>query len=340
MKSDDNRLASLDGWRAVAIVLVLLSHWWGTQGADQIPAWLGPFRSHGDLGVRIFLVISGLLITFLLLKEEEGRGQISLKLFYIRRAIKIFPVYFTFLGVLAVMSVLGYYHDELSTWIGALTFTRNVIGKGDSATGHLWSLAVEEQFYLLWPACLVGFGLAKRPRAALCIFGVVVVGAFVAKAITCTGYGFVCGRLLGEKSLFRYMDSLAIGCAAAFVLWHERARIPAWGFWPAAIALVFSSALTQSAAVTTLQSGLAAIAILCSIIAAPPILNNKPVVLLGVLSYSIYIWHMLFVAHYTKAGNNTLLDWRFWFIPAIGVASASYYFLERPLNSLRRNFSP
>jgi len=119
----------------------------------------------GELGVRIFFVLSGFLITHLLLEEASATGTISLKRFYIRRTLRILPIYVTYLLVLGVLTALGLYHDSFSSWIGALTFTRNMIGQGRSATVQLWSLAVEEQFYLLWPMTLYAFSLWRRPRA-------------------------------------------------------------------------------------------------------------------------------------------------------------------------------
>jgi peptidoglycan/LPS O-acetylase OafA/YrhL len=200
------RLPSLDGWRAVAILLVLLSHWWATGGADNIPRWIRPITGQGDLGVRIFLVLSGLLITHLLLEENDSYGSIDLRSFYIRRVLRIFPVYFAFLLLLATLSAFGLYYDDVATWIGALTFTRNVIGKGNSATGHLWSLAVEEQFYFVWPSTMMAAKLGNRPRIAMTALITTVVAVTFLRVIPCTGTGVICTKLLG-KSLCSYTQT-------------------------------------------------------------------------------------------------------------------------------------
>ena len=159
------RIPSLDGWRAIGVTLVLVSHMPFSAGFPEPYAYQLTEVFDGELGVRLFFVLSGFLITHLLLAEARASGGISLKRFYIRRALRILPIYVAYLLVLGVLTALGLYHDALSSWIGALTFTRNMIGQGRSATVQLWSLAVEEQFYLVWPLVLGTFALWRRPRA-------------------------------------------------------------------------------------------------------------------------------------------------------------------------------
>src|SRR5947207_1759718 len=159
------RLPSLDGWRAVAIAMVVMSHFTAVRGFSPPAWWTQAFQ--GNLGVRIFFVISGLLITYLLLLEAERRGRPSLRSFYTRRVLRIFPVYFLYLGVVVGLTLAGLYTDTATAWIGSLPFTRNFIGQTQSLTGHYWSLAVEEQFYLVWPITLVALRLWERPRTAI-----------------------------------------------------------------------------------------------------------------------------------------------------------------------------
>lgn len=347
-----SRLPSLDGWRGVAIILVLLSHWWATDGAGHLPGWITPFTKNGDLGVRIFLTLSGFLITNLLLSENLRKGTISLPRFYARRALRIFPVYFAFLSVLFTLTLLGIYEDEASTWIGSLTFTRNFIGRGDSATGHLWSLAVEEQFYLLWPLAMVVFKLASRPQLAIFALLGAAIAAFVLRAISCTGDDhLICLRILGPKSLFLYMDSLGLGCVGAFVLvylryWVESAAFLA--FTPCLLLFVFSALLSpansiEMSGLILLQATLVSLCLMFSIVSKQNIifviLNMSAMNVLGVLSYSIYIWHTLFLSHYMKFTNPIFVyDWRLWFVAAFSLAACSYYLFERPLLRLRGYF--
>lgn len=171
---ESSRLPSLDGWRAVSIAIVLAAH---SSYLAGFPAGLkfevGVLTDAGDLGVRFFFVISGFLITWLLLGEHaasSGRG-ISLKSFYIRRVLRIFPVYFFFLAVVLCLQMVTPFSQDTRTWLGNLTFSTNFFGDG-RLTGHLWSLAIEEQFYLLWPGTFLLFGLAANPRRA---FGILAV---------------------------------------------------------------------------------------------------------------------------------------------------------------------
>jgi peptidoglycan/LPS O-acetylase OafA/YrhL len=153
---NQKKLPSLDGWRAVSIALVLIAH---SKYAAGFPAMLGSaldgFNANGiapgSLGVRFFFVISGFLITWLLLQEQAKHGVISLKHFYLRRALRILPVYFLYLFVLGFLT---HYSQPASDWLTNLTFTTNYFWPPEP-TAHLWSLGVEEQFYLLWPGLLV-----------------------------------------------------------------------------------------------------------------------------------------------------------------------------------------
>jgi peptidoglycan/LPS O-acetylase OafA/YrhL len=116
------RIPCLDGLRGIAIVLVILSHTAGTKGA-KLPL---PLRYVGGLGVEIFFVISGFLITLLLLREMRATGKISLKHFYMRRSLRILPAYFAYLGGLALMQSARQVRIPFGDWFGALTYTINL----------------------------------------------------------------------------------------------------------------------------------------------------------------------------------------------------------------------
>src|SRR6266487_308412 len=112
----DGQIPSLNGWRAIAILLVILDHSVYTVGFPEahIPMWGWVVLQQGNLGVRIFFVLSGFLITHLLLQEAERRDSISLKNFFIRRGLRILPVYFVYLGVFAFLLNFGLYFSEIS----------------------------------------------------------------------------------------------------------------------------------------------------------------------------------------------------------------------------------
>src|SRR5665213_2363630 len=163
---DRHRLPGLDGLRALSILLVILLHTIQRRSVTHAVPFVAYVFSNGGMGVLIFFVISGYLITTLLLREREKTGSISLKRFYIRRAFRIFPPLYTYIAFIAVLGaasrLAGVNAREIIT---GLTLTRNYAhGVYLWAFEHFWSLCIEEQFYLLWPG-LVVFCLARWPGA-------------------------------------------------------------------------------------------------------------------------------------------------------------------------------
>jgi peptidoglycan/LPS O-acetylase OafA/YrhL len=351
----DGRVPSLDGWRAVAIALVLVSHMsFASQFPDGRLGWLD-WVFDGGLGVRIFFVLSGFLITLLLLREVEKTGTASLKRFYLRRVLRIFPVYFAYLIVLAALTAAGLYADSASSWIGCLTFTRNMLGRGRSATVHFWSLAVEEQFYVIWPILLCRLRLWRRSGLFVgtllvpIAFCPIARGFFASDELGAT----LSGRLLGPRSILLFADSLAVGCLGAWMAW----KIPRGGRWnglhslglAACLAVIIGGRWAEVAAwgnaAAAIVPAVQAWAILGCLwlgsSARSPgygFLNSKPWVTLGVLSYSIYVWHFLFLSHFMgpRFERSFLYDWRIWILPAVAVSALSYHFLELPMTGLRR----
>ncbi len=344
------RLPSLDGWRALAITLVLLSHAWAARNPVQFPEFMRVVTTQGDFGVRIFFVISGFLITLLLVTERRRTGAISLRNFYIRRALRIFPVYYLFLLVLAGLQAASLYSDALSTWFGSLTYTRNMVGRGNSATGHLWSFAVEEQFYLIWPAALVALGLCRRWRLAISLLLVVVATSFSIRLLDCHSSALFCTRVLGEKSALRYADSLAVGCIGAFLYANTHIRIAdraqATLLYVVIAALAGSAALepatrVEASTLIVMQAVVTMAGVVLSMTTKYTvlfrILNSRPLVYIGLISYSLYIWHIIFLSEYVggQISGTVLDDGRYWWIASLAIASISYFLFERPLLRLK-----
>src|SRR4051812_34868116 len=144
-------LPSLDGLRAISIGLVLLGHLIGTRGFVQS---MPLANDAGLLGVRVFFVISGFLITSILLDELSRKGTIALPRFYFRRTMRLFPASYFLVGCIAVLAGWGIVRLESGDLTLAITYTTNFRTHRGWSLGHLWSLAVEEQFYLLWPLTL------------------------------------------------------------------------------------------------------------------------------------------------------------------------------------------
>jgi peptidoglycan/LPS O-acetylase OafA/YrhL len=204
------RIPSLDGLRAISIALVMLSH---------LIKWkhvsLPVLQAYGDLGVHVFFVLSGYLITDLLLRERERTSSIDLPTFYLRRAFRIFPAAFVFLAVVVVL-----YWREIR-WVhvaAAVFYVANLDLSRPWIFGHLWSLSIEEQFYLLWPVALKKW---QRHRVAILIG--VFVGTPVMRAIlyAIKAHGPV------TASLPVVSDQLAIGCLLA-IFAKRLPRIPGY----------------------------------------------------------------------------------------------------------------
>ena len=356
MKSPD-RVPSLDGWRALSIVLVLFSHiGFNPRLSADVRHWLY-LMADGDLGVRFFFVISGFLITRLLVEESGRTGRIDLRKFYLRRALRILPVYYVFLVTLHLLTHAGVSPVSLTPGIVLrnYTFTTNFGLSVTGSSGHLWSLAVEEQFYLVWPLLVVGLDLFRRRRA----IGLAAIPLVLAPISRVIGYKNLCpgigGVIFGHYSFFNYFDSIAIGCLCALILSDGKA--PEWlsrrmsqGWWPVlgVSLLVVPEVLTKRLALGfvtvpfgyTLQGlGIAAL-LLQSIYHCDSgfyrLLNAKPVRVLGILSYSIYIWQQpVFLFAAAPGGPTSLVGYLGVIVGIFALAVLSYFSLERPIFSLR-----
>jgi len=345
----NKRLPSLDGLRAVAVSLVLLSHIPYSGAPNAVSEWTG-LLFDGNLGVRIFFTLSGFIITLLLLKEHDKQGRISLVDFWKRRALRILPVVFGYLALLAVLQLMGRVEIATSSWIGNLTFSRNMVGRGDDPSIHLWSLSVEEQFYLAWPIMLVILG----PRSErLWKLGVaIIVATLVLRASvpdSVQNNSAIWARVLAGRSALRYCDTLVIGGLTAIWMRGQNRILPIYLPALSAAMLVlplltrFSSielpAPISSAFITIQAMGTAGLIVWT--ISTPSwvasILNSKPMVILGLLSYSLYIWHFIFLSSFAPNGVPSPLNaWWFWPIVSFAAATLSYAVLEWPARAHRR----
>jgi len=348
--SKNKKLPSLDGWRAVSISLLLLGHSVFTPG---FPSFAKGFNSQGTgiLGVRFFFVISGFLITWLLVGEREKTGSINLKHFYARRVLRIFPVNYVYLAVLGLLTA---YRQPASAWLANFTYTTNFFPTG-FPTSHLWSLAVEEQFYLLWPflLCL----LPPAEKRILLALAVPVVVAPLVRSLSVQSWlppGFP--HLFGYWSFFSQFVLLAYGCLAALLFAHHRPRLESFYrrhpvlIPAAAAALIAASAALHSRIAglyESLQGSGFAVLLLQSVLYPANFffrpLNWRWVRHLGVLSYSIYIWQMMFCGTDETVFGLKGAWWvtfPAWIAVSILAAHASYYLLEKPLFRLREKFRP
>jgi len=336
-----DRIPSLDGLRAISIVMVLFGHLAGTRGFPVSYA-IGNRLGLAEVGVHVFFVISGYLITRLLLEELERHGRISLQSFYIRRTLRIFPPYYLFLGVLLVLSAVGLIVLGSSDLPRALTYTSNYDEHRTWFVGHTWSLSVEEQFYLMWPLLLVASGR----RRAIVIAAIVVVLAPIVRIVSWEWLG-LSGDAIGSR-FETVADAIAIGCLlAATRTWlHQQplymralsspwfALVPLVGIaaqtlhdHPVADFLVGVSVINVAAALTidwcvTYASG-----------RVGRVMNATPLVVIGTLSYSLYLWQQLFL---NRSASNAMSAFPLNIVLVSAAAAASYLLVERPALNLRR----
>jgi peptidoglycan/LPS O-acetylase OafA/YrhL len=327
--SSKGYIPTLDGWRAVAILPVLIAHY--TPFISFMPQRLNRI---GGAGVSIFFGISGLLICTLLLRERDLTGRIDLKGFYLRRCFRILPVAWLYLITIAVVRHFADLEtNNTELWASAL-FLRNYIGSNGGPTVHYWSLAIEEHFYLILPVFLAIYG-SRRTRD-LCI-GVAVA--------VCGWRWFNAIHPIGNQVMHFYrtdlrFDALFDGALAAILLHDERIRSALhragpWKLYAVAGVAFLGSLLIPS---PTLNRSLVALSIplvLLTGVLFPKILLARALEAhwlrwIGRVSYSIYIWQGLFTS------NELHLLWgrRFWalnLLAMFGTAVASYYLLERPL---------
>jgi peptidoglycan/LPS O-acetylase OafA/YrhL len=330
--------------RAVAILLVLYAH--GHFPGDA----LLPLRTLkgrcGFLGVQLFFVLSGFLITLLMLREVRRTGRLHLGHFYCRRALRILPVYTVYLLLLAVLGAVGLARFSGRDWLAATTYTVNFLPAPlPWQMSHLWSLCVEEHFYLLWPLLM-----ALLPqRWCLRAIPACLAAAFVLRWILLAAVPGAAVDLL----TFTRIDDIAVGCGLAFLAhepsWRDRldwlaaprrlvllvlvfavsqvcfSRIIGGRLFPPVL-LPFVLALSNNVNAFTLA------VLMWAVLVRPTgfwgrLLNQPVAVGLGVLSYSIYLWHVLLCE---KQEPAWLCAFPQNLVFILLVAALSYRCIERP----------
>jgi peptidoglycan/LPS O-acetylase OafA/YrhL len=332
------RVPCLDGLRAVSILLVLFAHGQRTHGFPNVPS-LRSVLSHGGIGVDVFFLISGFLITLLLAREHSRTQTLSLKNFYRRRFLRLFPAFFTYAVFIAGLAWVGFAQVTKTDWLGVCTYTVNFIPKPSWVIGHMWSLSIEEQFYLVWPPLLLWAGLNRAK--------IVLVGYLIAAPLLRISVYLFATSYLNMVDLWSptRMDSIAFGCLLALLAlepaFRERTRWTggkALGIGLAAVvALGASIAIGQEVTgyamlfgYTVQPAAIAALVWVCLNNASSrfcQILQWRPVVAVGVLSYSLYLWQQVFLnPHHT----SWVCRWPLNFFLAWAFALASYAFVESP----------
>jgi peptidoglycan/LPS O-acetylase OafA/YrhL len=327
------RIPTLDGWRAVAILLVIWNHAAQYFFTNEDVYYLSA-APYGAFGVDVFFGLSGMLITGLLLKQRGETGAINLKAFYTRRAWRILPVYLLFLGVAAMMGAI-HGPRELTS---CLLFFRNYVPSGwlSRETVHLWSLSVEEHFYLIWPGLLMLCGM-KWGRSVAAYFAIAIgFWRMVEPQMNLHLFPGVPPHLRSDLR----MDALLWGAVVAFALHDAKSREKLrlqLQFWPwmgmvaAALLSIYYYSNPTSIFVAVLIPMILAGTLLHPEWLISRLLDFPPIAWIGRISYSLYIWQELFLV---AGWDHPAHFWmRFpWNLPAVlATACASYYLVETPL---------
>jgi peptidoglycan/LPS O-acetylase OafA/YrhL len=348
----------LDGVRALCIVGVVSSHMKSADGWH----WLS-----GGLGVYVFFVLSGYLITTLALREERAIGRLSYSAFYVRRTLRIFPLYYVavlvYCGLMFFTSwgrdirqnfidALPYY----ATYLQELPYTyHTIVGGRPSPFGHAWSLGVEEKYYLVWP--ILAFGLWTGARVVRLRGTVVLLVLFAAMQSI--------GRLSPaihawrpELVLYPYSHILW-GCLLALLLddpkWFARLR---WLGSPLGMALCVAAFLAAQVAYEPVKGvfrevmifhGLATTALMGAILTADGpvqwVLRTRPFVFVGKISYGMYLFHGLGTSAAQKVvphERGPAFAWLAFFLAVVFTAMIAYVMavlVERPGIRLGRRWS-
>ena len=348
----------LDGLRGLAILVVMIYH------LEFLVPDVHEFVKGGFLGVDIFFVLSGFLITSILLKEYEEFGQINLKNFYIRRLFRLAPAFWVFLLCLYLFGYvllprgeadLIYANDNfayaffyLMNWHRAL---------GDAVTGnlnHTWSLAIEEQFYILWSLVLFKAFAENKTRKQIALF----TGLFVLVLIA-----WRAGRaLIGMDIDVLYystdtrIDALLIGCVAAMIYFWR--LVPDKFFVSMAFNLIaigsciiaaFTLLSFEHKDMSLYYGPLSVFSVAVAVMILwlvnrkhswlSDLLGFKLLRLVGQISYALYLWHYLFYEFAKKSFSSVPLQITVGVGSAFAVSAASYFLVEKPFLRLKGKFS-
>jgi peptidoglycan/LPS O-acetylase OafA/YrhL len=350
----------LDGLRFLAFLAVLVNHCQPQQPLEKftelwptVGPWIAAVGETAGFGTDLFFTLSSYLITVLLLREQKACGRLHIGRFYARRILRIWPLYFGFLGF--AIFVIPHWVPTMALdhryQVAFLLFGGNWAlafwGFPHSAAGPLWSVSIEEQFYLVWPFVIL---LARGRSLRLVAVGMLLISTLTAIVFAAA---HVSSNMMGFSTPTR-LQGIACGLLAAIVFdsgpWKDRAK--EWSV-AAAVSLVLLVVLvryTLSAASGIWTFPVAAfccLAVLRTVLArgSNSLLARQPFVYLGKVSYGLYVFHLLALSIGTRvlpwAAAEVYYPVRALFAlgVSIALATASYYLFERPFLTLKSRFA-
>ena len=337
---------SLNGLRGVAIILVVFAHL-GLNSGDLYGTIF-----NGELGVLIFFVLSGFLITTLCIREKLGSGDISLKMFYIRRALRIFPVAYLYLLVIVILNAIFKLDIHFINILGSALYITDFSSYFRKHyfswhTGHYWSLSVEEQFYLLVP-----FVLKKQFQLylLLLLFMVFILPVII---VLQNFYPALNGIVLYTLTHFLIkFQAIAVGCLFSVLMFkypisknlsvYFKVISNLTAFFIIIIIRYDNFFSVQSVFSSLLIAFLIGYIIITNLIQTNDfifkLLNAKWLTTIGVLSYSIYIWQQVFTSN-DKRLPYFMVTAPYNILCIIAVSCLSYYFYESFFLRLKTKFN-
>jgi peptidoglycan/LPS O-acetylase OafA/YrhL len=349
---ENKKLSALDGLRGISIVFVILSHFLFSTDPNEN-------SNLGLIGVDIFFVISGFLITTLLLKEKIVTGNISLKKFYIRRALRILPVVVLFLAVLFCLKNIFHLPISNLSFIASLLFIKNlpIPNCGDWWTGHFWSLGIEEQFYLLFPFLLTRLSIDTYKKiiiTLICLIPIVdflfynKIGVFYSQRII-HNLSLIFVNVIGRGTAL-----ILVGSLLSVLMFTKPNYFSVLSkanqkflslliFLFSILTMVRSSILYIQYFSEIIFAFLIGIVIILNLKGSSHMarfLNLKIVSQVGILSYSLYIWQQIFTRGQPWKGSFNYSDSVIFNLPLlIIVGYLSYYLYERKFLKLKNKFT-
>ncbi len=330
----------LDGWRAVAIILVLAFH--GLYNSTIFPTSPVHIIAElsgrlGAMGVLIFFCISGYLITTKLLQESRSTGKFSIRNFYIKRSFRILPPLAVYLFTLIILSEIGILSLQAGDW-AAPFFLANYI-HGSWYTSHFWSLSVEEHFYLFWPACTLIAGFRKSIWVGLTVvIAVAIWRSWELRFLIAHGYQSHVAFTLQHTDM--RLDYIMMGCVSALAFnFHPRvgAFVAKLGSPLGLLCLLIALTITTLHLpfdVRSLQATILTLMVCGTSLSNSPLLNkllaNPMMLFIGRISYSVYIWQQLFLGRSSNPMISSPRALPVKYVLVIAVACASYYLVEKP----------